>query len=92
MEVSEKVATDIIRDVMKESGINQTQLAGKLGYSSPSAIASRLSGTNISIERFVVYLKEMGYEVIVRKKDVEGEGKGREWVVAPGRRMHDLYG
>jgi len=81
MEIKEMMGTAIIRDVMKQDGVTQQNLADLLGYRSNSAVAGRLSAPHISAEKLVEMLNALGYEVIVRKSGVPDSENEVEWRV-----------
>lgn len=79
--------SDVIRAAIIDKGTTQTALAEMLGYGGQSSVSSRLNGRSMSTERFVTMLAAMGYEVIVRKTEVDeqtGELTRKDmWQVAP---------
>lgn len=81
MEIMEGNGTEIIRDVMRASGMTHAKLANELGYKSASGVTERLSTPRISVERFVGMLSAMGYEVIVRKIGGVPSEEEQEWRV-----------
>lgn len=84
--------TEIIREVMKETGINQLKLSQILGYKTQSGLSGRLNSVSMSVERFVTFIEAMGYEVVVRKSNsiiYDEENSGKEWVVSPGRKKEN---
>lgn len=82
MERKEMMGTEIIREIMRRNGVTQQVLADRLGYRSNSAVTGRLSTLHISAEKLVEMLGALGYEVIVRKIEMDGtEEDGMEWKV-----------
>ncbi len=71
-------STDVVREIMKESGITQYELGKKLGYASQAGLAGRLNAPKIGVATLATILSGLGYELIVRK---EGERDGDEWKV-----------
>lgn len=78
---------DVIRAAISDKGITQAALAGLLGYGNQSSVSGRLNGKSMSTERFVTMLAAMGYEVVVRKAEIDeqtGEVTRKDmWQVAP---------
>ena len=74
-------AKEIIVNVMKEKGINQTMLAKMLGVTGQSTVSMALK-RDMKISVYAWYLDAMGYELVVRKKSAGRKGEG-VYVVDP---------
>jgi hypothetical protein len=61
------VAREEIERVMKESGINQTQLAKLIGMKNQSNVSEALK-RDMKYSLFVGMIEAMGYEIIIQKK------------------------
>ena len=56
---------EIIREIMNELGWTQDTLREKLGYSTQSAVSSRLNGSSMRVDTFVKFLSAMNYKLVV---------------------------
>lgn len=77
-------AKEIVKQVLKEKGISQTQLAGLMGYTAPAGVTNRLcaSSKDISCALFSKMLDSVGYEVVVQPK-TQGKRKDGAIVLEP---------
>lgn len=73
--------TDVIRTVMKENGIKQTELMEKLGYSTQSAISELINRKRASLEKVIAALNKMGYSVVVKRHGVDVFEIVTDWIV-----------
>ena len=60
-------AKGIIVALMKEAGLNQTQLAPMVGMKNQSNVAESLR-RDMKISVFLRFIDALGYEVVIRKK------------------------
>ena len=56
---------DIVREIMKNKGISQKELAKLLGYKTQSGVAERLAGKSMRVDTFVSFLEVLGYKLVV---------------------------
>ena len=56
---------DIVREIMKNKGISQKELAKLLGYNTQSGVAERLAGKSMRVDTFVSFLEVLGYKLVV---------------------------
>ena len=72
-------AKEIIRKALSRSGMSQTSLSEKLGYSNKTAVGAIL-GKNNSLRTDVLFkwLDAMGFEIVIRKKN---GNKSEEWTM-----------
>lgn len=75
--------TEIVRDIMKETGTTQMMLKDMLGYKAQSSVSGRLNTPRMSVERFSAMLDVLGYEVVVRDKAQQSD---KEWIVLADRK------
>lgn len=61
-------AKEIITSTMKQSGLNQTQMASMIGLKNQSGFSMALNRADLKIGFFVKVLNAMGYEVVVKKR------------------------
>jgi hypothetical protein len=61
-------AKEIITTTMKQSGLNQTQMASMVGLKNQSGFSMALSRADLKVGFFVKVLNAMGYEVVVQKR------------------------
>jgi hypothetical protein len=68
---------EIVKQVLKEKKMTQTQLAAIMGYTAPAGVTSRLcaSSKDMSCALFAKMLDSLGYEVVVQPKT---QGKRKE--------------
>lgn len=77
---------EILRDVMKLKGYNQTLVAEKAGFKHQSNVAEMLRSKNLRVDNLVRLLEVMDCELMVRSKTSvpkpDGTGMYKpEWVV-----------
>lgn len=76
---------DIVKAAMAESGTTQQTMSELLGYTSQSTVSQRLNTPRMSLDKFTEMLSVLGYEVVVRKVNVDEETgevkKEDKWVV-----------
>ena len=66
---------DIIREIMANKGISQSELARDMGYAAQSGIGNMLNGRNsMRVDTFVRLMERLGCEVRV-------ESEGKSWKV-----------
>lgn len=59
---------EMVKEVMKRTGMTSPKLAEKMGYSTPSGVTERLRvSQDMRVDTFAKFLSAMGYEIIVRK-------------------------
>lgn len=61
-------AKEIITATMKQSGLNQTQMASMIGLKNQSGFSMALGRSDLKVGFFVKVLNAMGYEVVVKKR------------------------
>lgn len=61
-------AREIITSTMKQSGLNQTQMAAMIGLKNQSGFSMALGRADLKVGFFVKVLNAMGYEVVVKKR------------------------
>ena len=61
-------AKEIITTAMKQSGLNQTQMASMIGMNNQSGFSMALGRADLKVGFFVKVLNAMGYEVVVKKR------------------------
>ena len=61
-------AKDIITTTMKQSGLNQTQMASMIGLKNQSGFSMALGRADLQVRFFVKVLNAMGYEAVVKKR------------------------
>ena len=65
---------EIVRAALVKSGISQMKLSEILGYSKRTSVGSILNKNNsLRTDVFVRWLDALGYEVIIRNKNINGE-------------------
>lgn len=57
---------DIIKDIMKNEGVTQTQLAKKVGVTK-QAISHFLNGNDVRLSVVVNILSVLGYQYVIQK-------------------------
>ena len=76
---------EIIREVMKVKGFNQTLVAEKAGLKRQSNVAEMLRSRNLRVDNLVKLLDAMDCELVVRSKTTVPTPDGRatkpEWKV-----------
>lgn len=77
-------AKSIVKQVLKDKSISQTQLASLLGYTAASGVTNRLctSSKDMSCALFADMLSAIGYEVVVQPK-TQGKRKDGAMVLEP---------
>lgn len=83
---------EIVKHIMMLNDITYDDLSVRLGYKSKSSAYKTLNGRNIYVDTFRKYLKELGYELVVRKSDIDNTD---EYVVTDDiypspLRFHDM--
>ena len=63
---------DIIKVIMAESGIGQSELARRLGYKSAANVNNLLNrqqtdAKDMRVEKLVEFARALGYEIVIRK-------------------------
>ena len=72
-------AKEIIRKALSRSGVSQTSLSEKLGYSNKTAVGAILGKNNsLRTDVFCKWLDAMGFEIVIRKKSGD---KSEEWTM-----------
>lgn len=61
-------AKEVITTAMKQSGLNQTQMASMIGMNNQSGFSMALNRADLKVGFFVKVLNAMGYEVVVQKR------------------------
>lgn len=61
-----KTSGMIIKEIMSEVGLNQTQLAKLVGMKSQSNVSEALA-RDMKYSLFVKMVESMGYEIVIRK-------------------------
>lgn len=82
---------EVIKHIMMMEHISYDELSARMGYKSSSNAYQRLNGKHIYVDTWRKFLEELGYEVVLRKKD----GTGSELVVSDDNlpsplRFHDM--
>jgi len=83
---------EIVKHIMILNDITYDDLSVRLGYKSKSSAYKTLNGRHMYVDTFCKYLKELGYELIVRKSDIDNAD---EYVVTDDiypspLRFHDM--
>ncbi len=61
-------AQDIISAIMKEDGVNQTELAEAVGFKSQQAVSNILArNKDVKVDMFVKMIHALGYKVVICK-------------------------
>jgi len=60
---------DVTKQILKESGITQQQLAERFGKASQGTISMLLNGRTMKVENLLLILDECGYEMVLRSRD-----------------------
>ncbi len=82
---------EIVKHIMMVNSITYDSLSERLGYKSKSTSYTTLNGKHIYTDTLRKYLEELGYELVIRKKD----GNGQEYIVSDDclpspLRFHDM--
>ena len=64
---------EAIRQLMKDLGIRQLDMATAIGKSKATDVGARLAMKNMSIDKALEMLDVLGYEIVIRPKGGEGE-------------------
>ena len=76
---------EIIREVMKVKGFNQTLIAEKAGLKRQSNVAEMLRSRNLRVDNLIRLLEAMDCELVVRSKTTvqtpDGKNTKPEWRV-----------
>lgn len=66
---------EIVRQAMEIRGFTQTVIAEKLGFKKPSSISDKLGDRsgNLKVEWMVQMLDVLGYDVIVKDRNTNGQ-------------------
>lgn len=83
---------EIVKHIMILNDITYDDLSVRLGYKSKSSAYKTLNGCHMYVDTFRKYLKELGYELVVRKCDIDNAD---EYVVTDDiypspLRFHDM--
>ena len=83
---------EIVKHIMMLNDITYDDLSVRLGYKSKSSAYKTLNGLHMYVDTFGRYLKELGYELVVRKSDSDNK---EEYVVTDDiypspLRFHDM--
>lgn len=83
---------EIIKHIMMLNDITYDNLSDRMGYKSKSSAYKTLNGSHMYVDTFGRYLRELGYELVVRKCDSDNE---EEYVVTEDSypsplRFHDM--
>ena len=73
--------TNVVREIMKESGVTQHELSERMGYAQQSGVAGRLNTAKIRVEKLVEMLDVLGYELVARSKE---DKDAAEYIVTDG--------
>lgn len=73
---------EILKAVLKERGITQTQLAEMMGYASQSAVGNKIK-LGCTTNLFVEFMDKLGYEVVVQPK-TQGKRKDGAMLLTNG--------
>lgn len=68
-------SADIIKTLLKDLGLNQTQLAALVGMKNQTNVSEALK-RDMKISVFNRFINALGYEVVIRKKTSGSKGKG----------------
>ena len=79
----------VVKEIMKECNISQSELAEKSGFKSQSNITGFLnrgsaSTNTLKVNVLVQLVEAMGFEVIVRDKRKNDKGERKEWRITDG--------
>ena len=83
---------EIVKHIMMLNDITYDDLSVRLGYKSKSSAYKTLNGLHMYVDTFRKYLKELGYELVVRKSDSDNK---EEYIVTEDSypsplRFHDM--
>lgn len=68
--------------VMKEQGITQQYMAEQIGKKKATDVSSRLSTSNMTIEKITEMLEVLGYEITIQPKRPGARPKGQIVITA----------
>lgn len=60
---------DIVKKLIKDQGMTQTEFALKVGFHSQSGLASTLTRDNLGVDNVLRILNALGYTLAIVKKD-----------------------
>lgn len=63
---------EFLQEARREQGINQKQMAKKLGFS-PVTLSALETGKNVSVSKVELYLQRLGFRVVVVPKSATVE-------------------
>lgn len=81
---------EIVKHIMILNDITYDDLSVRLGYKSKSSAYKTLNGRHMYVDTFGRYLKELGYELVVRKCDSKEEYAVTEDNYPSPLRFHDM--
>lgn len=64
---------EIIKHIMMLNDITYDNLSDRMGYKSKSGAYKTLNGSHMYVDTFGRYLRELGYELVVRKSDSDNK-------------------
>lgn len=73
---------DVCRDLIKASGLKQSEVARKMGWQPPN-LSNRLRRNTLSADEFTKFLDALGYEMKIVEKDSGDEFEARNRGVGP---------
>ena len=72
MEKVREKSSEVVKKAMKIDGLTQKELAAKCGKSTQSYVGNALQNSKgMGVDKFVEFMTAMGYDVVVRRGDVE---------------------
>lgn len=75
------VINDLIRTIMKESGVTQQSMAFAIGKTKATDVSARLNSKNMTFDKAIEMLNVCGYEVVVQKRK-QGKRPDGQYLVA----------
>ena len=81
---------EIIKHIMMLNDITYDNLSDRMGYKSKYGAYKRLNGSHMYVDTFGRYLRELGYELVVRKSDTKEEYVVTEDSYPSPLRFHDM--
>lgn len=81
---------EIIKHIMMLNDITYDDLSDRMGYKSKSSAYKTLNGSHMYVDTFGRYLRELGYELVVRKSDSKEEYIVTEDSYPSPLRFHDM--
>ena len=67
---------EIVKDIMKNQGVNMVQLAESVDYNSNQAVYRRLQDDNMKLSTLFRFLKALNYRIVI-EPDVGVVGTGK---------------